>query len=42
MTGNEDAIVDAGLSMGRSFRVGWGPGGTIVHLGSICGPLSTP
>ncbi|EDR08209.1 uncharacterized protein LACBIDRAFT_297625 [Laccaria bicolor S238N-H82] len=39
--GKEGIYVDAGLAMGRSFRVGWGPGGTLLHLGSICGPLST-
>lgn len=38
---NEGAFVDAGLAMGRSFRVGWGPAGQLVHLGSICGPTST-
>lgn len=27
-------IVDAGLFMGRSFRVGWGPGGVLVHSGT--------
>src|SRR5882762_10160656 len=42
VTGNEGAMVDAGLSMGRSFRAGWGPGGRLVHLGSLCGPSSTP
>ncbi|KXN87770.1 Nuclear pore complex protein Nup98-Nup96 [Leucoagaricus sp. SymC.cos] len=35
---NEGSFVDAGLALGRSFRVGWGPGGTLVHLGSICSP----
>ncbi|KAF8155941.1 nuclear protein 96-domain-containing protein [Crassisporium funariophilum] len=39
--GHEGAYFDAGLSMGRSFRVGWGPGGQLVHLGSICSPMST-
>jgi nuclear pore complex protein Nup98-Nup96 len=39
--GYEGAHVDAGLAMGRSFRVGWGPGGQLVHLGSICGPMAT-
>ena len=39
--GSEGAFFDAGLSLGRSFRVGWGPGGHLVHLGSICGPNST-
>ncbi|KAF9476965.1 hypothetical protein BDN70DRAFT_862477 [Pholiota conissans] len=38
---NEGAYVDAGLAMGRSFRVGWGPGGVLVHLGNICGPGTT-
>ena len=28
-------FVDAGLYMGRSFRVGWGPGWTIAHAGDI-------
>ncbi|KMT15924.1 hypothetical protein BVRB_3g051110 [Beta vulgaris subsp. vulgaris] len=27
-------IVDAGLFMGRSFRVGWGPNGLLVHSGA--------
>ncbi|KAG6888282.1 hypothetical protein C0995_009396 [Termitomyces sp. Mi166 len=40
--GNEGAFFDAGLAFGRSFRVGWGPGGTLVHLGSLCKPISTP
>ncbi|KAF9567185.1 hypothetical protein CPC08DRAFT_627248 [Agrocybe pediades] len=39
--GNEGSYVDAGLAMGRSFRVGWGPGGQLVHLGSICSPNSS-
>ncbi|KAH7923076.1 hypothetical protein BV22DRAFT_1036756 [Leucogyrophana mollusca] len=38
VAGNEGALVDAGLALGRSFRVGWGPGGTLVHLGKVCGP----
>ncbi|KAJ1020735.1 hypothetical protein NDA16_004127 [Ustilago loliicola] len=29
--------LDAGLSLGRSFRVGWGPDGTLVHNGKIVG-----
>ncbi|XP_006894942.2 nuclear pore complex protein NUP96 [Amborella trichopoda] len=30
-------IADAGLFMGRSFRVGWGPNGLLVHSGTpIC------
>ncbi|KAG6828595.1 hypothetical protein H0H92_007336 [Tricholoma furcatifolium] len=39
--GSEGAYFDAGLAFGRSFRVGWGPGGALVHLGSLCGPSST-
>jgi nuclear pore complex protein Nup98-Nup96 len=31
------AYMDAGLALGRSFRVGWGPNGELVHLGKICG-----
>ncbi|GAB2302371.1 hypothetical protein Dimus_036385 [Dionaea muscipula] len=30
-------IVDAALFMGRSFRVGWGPGGFLVHAGTLVG-----
>ncbi|KAK9710390.1 hypothetical protein K7432_008451 [Basidiobolus ranarum] len=30
-----DCLVDAGLMMGRSFRVGWGPGGVMVSSGRI-------
>lgn len=36
-TGHEEVFIDSGLSQGRSFRVGWGPGGQLVHLGKICG-----
>lgn len=32
-------VVDAALFMGRSFRVGWGPNGTLVHSGS---PVGSP
>ena len=42
VNGHEGTYSDAGLSMGRSFRVGWGPGGQLVHPGSICSPFSTP
>ncbi|KAG6334962.1 hypothetical protein ID866_4118 [Astraeus odoratus] len=38
VAGNENALVDAGLTLGRSFRIGWGPGGTLAHLGQLCGP----
>ncbi|KAI9069844.1 hypothetical protein FKP32DRAFT_1586561 [Trametes sanguinea] len=40
--GREGAYIDAGLALGRSFRVGWGPGGTLVHLGELCGPNTSP
>ena len=30
-----NCIVDAALFMGRSFRVGWGPNGILVHSGSL-------
>ncbi|GFZ04035.1 similar to SUPPRESSOR OF AUXIN RESISTANCE 3 [Actinidia rufa] len=30
-------IVDAALFMARSFRVGWGPNGTLVHTGAPVG-----
>ncbi|KAK7681366.1 hypothetical protein QCA50_015457 [Cerrena zonata] len=36
--GTENTLVDAGLAVGRSFRVGWGPGGRVVHVGSLCSP----
>ncbi|KAL5984171.1 hypothetical protein ACLOJK_018275 [Asimina triloba] len=32
-------IVDAALFMGRSFRVGWGPNGILVHTGA---PVGSP
>lgn len=35
--GHSRNIVDAGLFMGRSFRVGWGPNGILVHSGSPVG-----
>lgn len=34
-------IVDAGLFMGRSFRVGWGPNGMLVHSGPPVGSSSS-
>eukprot|EP00257_Ricinus_communis_P009024 XP_002527319.2 nuclear pore complex protein NUP96 [Ricinus communis] len=38
MTGSYSRnIVDAGLFMGRSFRVGWGPNGVLVHSGAPVG-----
>jgi hypothetical protein len=33
--GGASCVVDAGLLMGQSFRVGWGPGGTLAHVGSF-------
>lgn len=33
----ENLIADAGLMMGRSFRVGWGPGFVLVHSGNPMG-----
>ncbi|KAG5642363.1 hypothetical protein DXG03_002960 [Asterophora parasitica] len=41
VVGNEGSVFDAGLALGRSFRVGWGPGGTLVHVGELCGPSPT-
>ncbi|PWN44900.1 hypothetical protein IE81DRAFT_320871 [Ceraceosorus guamensis] len=35
VAGAERLTIDAGLSMGRSFRVGWGPDGTIAHIGKL-------
>ncbi|THH11598.1 hypothetical protein EW145_g550 [Phellinidium pouzarii] len=31
----EGVYIDAGLSLGRSFRVGWGPGDKLVHVGEL-------
>ncbi|ORX39687.1 nuclear protein 96-domain-containing protein [Kockovaella imperatae] len=36
--GSDGVQVDAGLALGRSFRVSWGPNGELAHLGKICGP----
>lgn len=41
VTGNEGLFADAGLALGRSFRVGWGPGGKLIHLGALCGPYTS-
>jgi nuclear pore complex protein Nup98-Nup96 len=30
-----NCVVDAALFMGKSFRVGWGPNGILVHSGSL-------
>ncbi|KAL5494856.1 hypothetical protein ACEPAI_318 [Sanghuangporus weigelae] len=37
-----NVYIDAGLSMGRSFRVGWGPGNKLVHVGTVISPESSP
>ena len=37
--GREHLVGDSGLVMGRSFRVGWGPGFVLVHSGT---PLGAP
>ncbi|KAG8992975.1 hypothetical protein FRB94_008235 [Tulasnella sp. JGI-2019a] len=34
----EASFVDAGLSLARSSRVGWGPAGQLAYVGKICGP----
>ncbi|TFK49034.1 hypothetical protein OE88DRAFT_1633808 [Heliocybe sulcata] len=39
--GKESLQVDAGLALGRSFRVSWGPGGKLAHIGTLCSPFST-
>ncbi|KAI5477610.1 hypothetical protein MNV49_006097 [Pseudohyphozyma bogoriensis] len=33
----ESTLIDSALSLGRSFRVAWGPNGEIIHLGSLYG-----
>ncbi|KAG8851380.1 hypothetical protein FRB96_009215 [Tulasnella sp. 330] len=37
----ESSFVDAGLSLARSFRVGWGPAGQLAFVGRICGSSGT-
>jgi nuclear pore complex protein Nup98-Nup96 len=37
---NRQAMTEYGVEMGRSFRVGWGPGGVLVH--SAAGQLNVP
>ncbi|EJD03515.1 uncharacterized protein FOMMEDRAFT_83835 [Fomitiporia mediterranea MF3/22] len=37
----ENMFLDAGLSMGRSFRVGWGPGNKLVHVGQLSSGASS-
>lgn len=38
----ENLVGDAGLMMGRSFRVGWGPGFVLVHSGTPLGKQEKP
>lgn len=33
MAGLHNCMADMGAFMGRSFRVGWGPGWTLAHIG---------
>ncbi|KAF8635366.1 hypothetical protein AX15_000371 [Amanita polypyramis BW_CC] len=42
VSGYESAFFDAGLALGKSFRVGWGPQGILTHVGTICGPYKSP
>ncbi|KAH7106248.1 nuclear protein 96-domain-containing protein [Auriculariales sp. MPI-PUGE-AT-0066] len=37
-TGAENIVFDAGLALGRSFRVSWGPGGRLVGSGRLLKP----
>ncbi|KAG0232948.1 hypothetical protein BGX31_004990 [Mortierella sp. GBA43] len=37
LTRKGNLLADAGLMMGRSFRVGWGPNGNLAVCGTICG-----
>ncbi|UZJ56093.1 hypothetical protein CBS101457_005413 [Exobasidium rhododendri] len=38
--GEHGIVIDAGLMMGRSFRVGWGPDGSFVHSGKWATPTA--
>ncbi len=38
MMGSEATYADAGLSMGKSFRVGWGVNSQVVLNGSLAAP----
>ena len=38
MQDQDGSTIDAGLALGCSFCVGWGPGDQLVHLGNLCGP----
>lgn len=39
--GNSRLIADAGLFLGRSFRVGWGPNWTLAHSGTSIAPVQS-
>lgn len=38
---HEGVYIDAGLSLGRSFRVGWGPGDRLVHVGELATEITS-
>lgn len=42
VSGRSRSLADAGLFLGRSFRVGWGPNWTLAHWGVQLAPSSTP
>ncbi|XP_068236847.1 nuclear pore complex protein Nup98-Nup96-like isoform X2 [Palaemon carinicauda] len=42
MSGKDQFLSDMGAFMGRSFRVGWGPGWTLVHAGKELASLKVP
>ena len=41
VNGKENLIADASVMMGRSFRVGWGPGFVLVHSDTPLGKRKT-
>jgi len=41
LKGRENLITDPALMHGRSFRVGWGPGGQLLHFGRAVNPVSS-
>ena len=42
MYGKDHCLADTAAFMGRSFRVGWGPGWTLVHAGKRLASLREP
>lgn len=42
VNGRDGVPLDAGLAFGRSFRVGTGPGGMLIHNGRLQGVKATP